>query len=118
MVAIALLAICTSMNIQAADNEVVRLVSVKEEGGAKRIEMRSKQCIYVFICNVGTIGCTTPIPGKDYWLLTAASPVGKLDLERLKNWYVEYHNATNMGIIPAWHSLLKAKKVGRGERRG
>lgn len=111
LIALALLSIFASRIgfANSPDNEVVRLVSVKEESGAKRIVMRGKHGIYVFMCNVGAAGCTTPIPTMPYWLLTASSPVGKMDLDWLKNWYVDYHEATNMGIIPAWEAWAKQK---------
>ncbi|HWG21607.1 MAG TPA: hypothetical protein VG225_13840 [Terracidiphilus sp.] len=110
-VALALLAFSASTIAQTTSpaNEVVRLVSVKEENRAKRIVMQSKNGVYVFMCSVGAAGCTTPIPGQPYWLLTASSPVGKMDLEWLKNWYVDYHDATNMGVIPAWEGWNKQK---------
>lgn len=95
--------------ITSPSNEVVRLMSVKEENKAKRIVMQGKHGVYVFMCNVGAAGCTTPIPGQPYWLLTASSPVGKMNLEWLKTWYVDYHDATNMGIIPAWEGWKKQK---------
>lgn len=84
------------------NNEVVFLSSVREGYGIMRIVMHSKEGIYVFVCNIKAAGCITPFPGKPYWLLTASAPVGKLDLKWLANFYVEYHNVTNVGIIPAW----------------
>jgi hypothetical protein len=113
LVALALFVFSASMVSQSNPpaNEVVRLVSVKEENGAKRIVMQSKRGIYLFMCNVGAAGCTTPIPGQPYWLLTASSPVGKMDLDWLKNWYVDYHDATNMGIVPAWEGWNKQRDL-------
>lgn len=85
-------------------NEAVRLVSFEDapQFGVKHIVMRSKNGTYVFTCRFKAAGCITPIPGKAYWLVTSASPFGSLDMDFLKNWYVEYHDATNMGIVPAW----------------
>lgn len=109
LIALALLAFSASVIAQSnpTANEVVRLVSVRQELETKRIVMKSKAGVYVFVCSEGAAGCITPIPGQPYWLLTDGSPVGKLDLDWLKNWYVEYHDATNVGIIPAWEGWNK-----------
>lgn len=102
LVALLLLVSCAFAVAQSSSrNEVVRLVSVNLEGGKKRVVMRSKDATYVFYCDLGADGCLTPIPGKPYWLITENS-TGKYNLAWLKYWYVEYHNAQTVGIVPAW----------------
>ncbi len=99
------------------NNEIVHVTSVREENHAKRVVMRSKEATYVFYCNIGAPGCTTPISGKSYWLLTDSQPVGKLDMAWMKDWYVEYHDATNMGIIPTSNDWMGKQKDFMGEYR-
>jgi hypothetical protein len=87
---------------QTAARETVRLVSSRQDVGAKRIVMQSRTVVYVFNCNEGAAGCIVPIPDRPYYLITDSQPLGKMDMAWLKDLYVEYHEATNMGIVPAW----------------
>ena len=81
--------------------ELVHLVSVNQVKNVKRVVMQSTQGTYVFSCNSGAYGCTTPLPAKLYFLVRDTS-TGKWNLDWLKEWYVEYHDAENIGIVPAW----------------
>jgi hypothetical protein len=87
---------------QTTTRETVRLVSSQQDDGAKHIVMQSQTVVYVFNCNEGAAGCIVPVPDRPYYLITDSQPLGKMDMNWLKNWYVEYHEATNMGIVPAW----------------
>lgn len=90
----------TSYAGQTVSRETVRLVSSHQSGHEMRIVMQSQTASYIFACTYKAAGCIIPIPNQPYYLITESNPLGKYDLGWLKNWYVDYHDAPNIGIVP------------------
>jgi hypothetical protein len=86
--------------------EIVRAENVHIENGLKTVAVSNANGRYLLSCYIEALGCMTPAPGENYFLVNKNTRWKKLGatefttLAVVQDWTSTYNNAENIGLVP------------------